>query len=87
MCEAPSLALRRFAGEGTLVRRQQIRPLSREAAEVPPTYTPGFAAPEQYARKVELGPWTDIYSVGATVYVRDVAQVRQGYGIQPVRRP
>ena len=42
--------------------------LAREAAQLPPTYTPGFAAPEQYARKAELGPWTDIYSVGATVY-------------------
>jgi len=42
--------------------------LSAEGVKLPPTYTPGFAAPEQYARKVELGPWTDIYSVGATVY-------------------
>jgi serine/threonine protein kinase len=42
--------------------------LSGEAAQLPPTYTPGFAAPEQYARKEEVGPWTDIYSVGATVY-------------------
>jgi hypothetical protein len=42
--------------------------LSAEGAKLPPTYTPGFAAPEQYARKAELGPWTDIYSVGATVY-------------------
>ena len=42
--------------------------LSAEGVKLPPTYTPGFAAPEQYARKGELGPWTDIYSVGATVY-------------------
>src|SRR5919108_3332296 len=42
--------------------------LSAEGAKLPPTYTVGFAAPEQYARKAELGPWTDIYSVGATVY-------------------
>src|SRR3989440_3995715 len=42
--------------------------LSAEGIKLPPTYTPGFAAPEQYARKAELGPWTDIYSVGATVY-------------------
>src|SRR5437763_16690293 len=42
--------------------------LAGAAAQLPPTYTPGFAAPEQYARKAELGPWTDIYSVGATVY-------------------
>src|SRR5438105_12991144 len=42
--------------------------LSAEGVKLPPTYTPGFAAPEQYARKAELGPWTDIYSIGATVY-------------------
>src|SRR6267142_411740 len=42
--------------------------LSAEGVKLPPTYTPGFAAPEQYARPAELGPWTDIYSVGATVY-------------------
>ena len=42
--------------------------LSREGIKLPPTYTPGFAAPEQYARAGDLGPWTDIYSVGATVY-------------------
>ncbi|HEY5899702.1 MAG TPA: serine/threonine-protein kinase [Burkholderiales bacterium] len=42
--------------------------LSAEGVKLPPTYTPGFAAPEQYARRGELGPWTDIYSVGATVY-------------------
>jgi len=42
--------------------------LSAEGEMLAPTYTPGFAAPEQYARKGELGPWTDIYSVGATLY-------------------
>jgi serine/threonine protein kinase len=42
--------------------------LSAEGVTLPLTYTPGFAAPEQYAREGELGPWTDIYSVGATVY-------------------
>src|SRR5438874_4208585 len=42
--------------------------LSAEGVKPPPTYTPGYAAPEQYARAGELGPWSDIYSVGATVY-------------------
>src|ERR1043165_3956535 len=41
---------------------------SAEAVKLARTYTPGYAAPEQYARAGELGPWTDIYSVGATVY-------------------
>jgi serine/threonine protein kinase len=34
-----------------------------------PMYTAGFAAPEHYRFKPEeLGPWSDIYSVGATMY-------------------
>ena len=32
-----------------------------------PMYTPGFAAPELYT-KHDLGPWTDIYSIGATIF-------------------
>ncbi|MDD5365270.1 MAG: serine/threonine-protein kinase [Gallionellaceae bacterium] len=31
-------------------------------------YTPGFAAPEQYSQRDRLGPWTDIYGVGASMY-------------------
>jgi serine/threonine protein kinase len=33
-----------------------------------PVHTPGFAAPEQQGLDEPLGPWTDIYSVGATLY-------------------
>ncbi len=33
-----------------------------------PMYTPGFAAPEQHNQRDRLGPWTDIYSVGASMY-------------------
>jgi serine/threonine protein kinase len=33
-----------------------------------PMYTPGFAAPEQYKGLDQLGPWTDIYAVGASMY-------------------
>ncbi len=36
--------------------------------QLPPTYTPGFASPEQHTRRELLGPWSDIYSVGATLY-------------------
>lgn len=31
-------------------------------------YTPGFAAPEQYHGNYTLGPWTDIYAIGACIY-------------------
>ncbi|WP_059413036.1 serine/threonine protein kinase [Cupriavidus basilensis] len=42
--------------------------LTMEAARFQPMYTPGFAAPELYGKHSELGPWTDIYSLGATLY-------------------
>ena len=42
--------------------------LTEDLFLVSPMYTPGFAAPEQYNQRDRLGPWTDIYSVGATLY-------------------
>jgi serine/threonine protein kinase len=42
--------------------------LSAEGTKLPPTFTPGFASPEQHARREDLGPWSDVYSVGATMY-------------------
>lgn len=33
-----------------------------------PMYTPGFASPEHYGTRRDLGPWSDIYSVGASMY-------------------
>jgi hypothetical protein len=43
--------------------------LSEEALKLKPMYTAGFAAPEHYRfDPKELGPWSDIYSVGATIY-------------------
>jgi serine/threonine protein kinase len=35
---------------------------------VRPMYTPGFAAPEMYRRDSSMGPWTDIYAIGACMY-------------------
>ncbi|MEY5099875.1 MAG: hypothetical protein RJA36_2594 [Pseudomonadota bacterium] len=42
--------------------------LNKEGDFVRPMYTPGFAAPEMYRRHAELGPWTDIYAIGACIY-------------------
>ena len=44
------------------------RMLCAETAYLRPIFTPGFAAPEVQAGRDGLGPWTDIYSVGATLY-------------------
>jgi serine/threonine protein kinase len=43
--------------------------LSDEPTKLKPMYTAGFAAPEQYRFEPgSVGPWSDIYSVGATLY-------------------
>ncbi len=42
--------------------------LNKEANFTRPMYTPGFAAPEMYRRDGLLGPWTDIYAIGACIY-------------------
>ena len=55
--------------------------LNKEGNFVRPMYTPGFAAPEMYQRDAKLGPWTDIYAIGACIFAcmtghppRDVLQ-------------
>jgi serine/threonine protein kinase len=42
--------------------------LSKEGNFIRPMYTPGFAAPEMYRRDTQMGPWTDIYAIGACIY-------------------
>jgi serine/threonine protein kinase len=42
--------------------------LSKEGSFVRPMYTPGFASPEMYRRDSSMGPWTDIYAIGACIY-------------------
>lgn len=42
--------------------------LSKEGSFIRPMYTPGFAAPEMYRRDASMGPWTDIYAIGACIY-------------------
>lgn len=42
--------------------------LSESMSKNAPSYTPGFASPEQFYDRTLLGPWSDIYSIGATIY-------------------
>jgi serine/threonine protein kinase len=42
--------------------------LSKEGNFIRPMYTPGFATPEMYRRDASMGPWTDIYAIGACIY-------------------
>lgn len=42
--------------------------LNKQASFIRPMYTPGFAAPEMYKRDNNLGPWTDIYAIGACMF-------------------
>ena len=42
--------------------------LALEQPMLKPMYTPGFASPEHYGDHSTLGPWSDIYSVGASLY-------------------
>jgi serine/threonine protein kinase len=42
--------------------------INTDVPTLAPMYTPGFAAPELYAKGATLGPWTDIYSIGAAIY-------------------
>jgi serine/threonine protein kinase len=42
--------------------------LKTDMPKLYPMYTPGFAAPELYVKNSTLGPWTDIYSIGASMF-------------------
>ncbi len=42
--------------------------LKTDIPKLYPMYTPGFAAPELYQKNGDLGPWTDIYSIGASIF-------------------
>ncbi len=42
--------------------------LTQEGPKLFPMYTPGFAPPELYRRNQNLGPWTDVYGIGASMF-------------------
>lgn len=42
--------------------------IGRDQPQPQAIHTPGFAASEQYDGRTDLGPWTDIYGVGASIY-------------------
>ena len=42
--------------------------LTKQTDFVRPMYTPGFAAPEMYKRSGSIGPWSDVYAIGACIY-------------------
>ena len=42
--------------------------LGEDGTKLPPMYTPGFASPEHHRDREKLGPWSDIYSIGASMY-------------------
>ena len=42
--------------------------LNKDLPTLTPMYTPGFAPPELYARAGGLGPWSDVYSIGASMF-------------------
>ena len=42
--------------------------LATDQPMLKPMYTPGYASPEHYGARKDIGPWSDIYSVGAAMY-------------------
>ncbi len=47
---------------------RQMLSFQDKKAKVTPSFTPGYASPEQYADRKLMGPWSDIYGIGATMY-------------------
>ncbi|MDQ1816543.1 serine/threonine-protein kinase [Massilia sp. CCM 9210] len=42
--------------------------INADIPKLTPMYTPGFAPPDLYSKTAALGPWSDIYSIGATIF-------------------
>ncbi|MES2902282.1 MAG: serine/threonine-protein kinase [Pseudomonadota bacterium] len=41
---------------------------NKDVPKLTPMYTPGFAPPDLYSKTAALGPWSDIYSIGASMF-------------------
>ncbi|MGH8550994.1 MAG: protein kinase domain-containing protein [Methylococcales bacterium] len=65
----PSNMLIRSDGSPVLIDFGAAKPdLDRSAKSTMVVYTPMYAPPEQIVSEGKLGAWTDIYSLGATLY-------------------
>ncbi|MES2153198.1 MAG: serine/threonine-protein kinase, partial [Pseudomonadota bacterium] len=42
--------------------------VNTDLPKLTPMYTPGFAPPDLYSKTASLGPWSDIYSIGASIF-------------------
>jgi serine/threonine protein kinase len=42
--------------------------INKDLPKLTPMYTPGFAPPDLYSKAAPLGPWSDIYSIGAAMF-------------------
>jgi serine/threonine protein kinase len=42
--------------------------INTDSPKLAPMYTPGFAPPDLYSKTATLGPWSDIYSIGAAMF-------------------
>jgi eukaryotic-like serine/threonine-protein kinase len=43
------------------------RTAGRDSASAIPMFTPGFSAPEAHEREGAVGPWSDVYGIGASM--------------------
>jgi serine/threonine protein kinase len=64
----PSNIYLRVDKNPVLIDFGSVRQAISSGTMLKPMYTPGFAAPEHYGARKFLGPWSDIYGIGATMY-------------------
>ncbi|NKN32977.1 serine/threonine-protein kinase [Marichromatium bheemlicum] len=57
----------RHGNQPLLLDLGAVHPLNRERARGSQVVTAGYSPVEQYFSRAELGPWTDVYAVGATI--------------------